>query len=82
MIIDRRLLAAAAFLAVASLGSLSGVIHSPLESGGLFWPGGSGSIWPGLLAGGYGLLAGVLALIAPLAEPAGGDTAADGEAVA
>ena len=41
MIIDRRLLAAAAFLAVGSLGSLCGLIHSPLASGGLFWPGGS-----------------------------------------
>jgi AGZA family xanthine/uracil permease-like MFS transporter len=67
MIIDRRLLAAAAFLAVASLGSLLGVIHSPLESGGLFWPGGSGSAWPGLLGGGYGLLASLLVLLAPWA---------------
>jgi AGZA family xanthine/uracil permease-like MFS transporter len=70
MLIDRRLLAAAAFLAVASLGSLCGVIHSPLASGGLFWPGGSGTAWPGLLAGGYGLLAGLLVLLAPWAEPA------------
>ena len=68
MIIDRRLLAAAAFLAAASLGSLCGLIHSPLASGGLFWPGGSGSAWPGLLAGGYGLLAGLLVLLAPWAE--------------
>ena len=60
MIIDRRLLAAAAFLAAGSLGSLCGLIHSPLASGGLFWPGGSGSAWPGLLTGGYGLLAGLL----------------------
>jgi AGZA family xanthine/uracil permease-like MFS transporter len=71
MIIDRRLLTAAAFLAVASLGSLCGMIHSPLESGGLFWPGRSGSAWPGLLAGGYGLLAGLLALLAPRGEAAG-----------
>ena len=41
------------------------MIHSPLGSGGLFWPGGSGSAWPGLLAGGYGLLAGLLVLLAP-----------------
>ena len=67
MIIDRRLVSAAAFLAVASLGSLCGLIHSPLPSGGLFWPGGSGSAWPGLLAGGYGLLAGLLVLLAPWA---------------
>lgn len=69
LIIDRRLLGAAAFLAAASLGSLVGLIHSPLESGGLFWPGGSGSAWPGLLAGGYGLLAGLLALLAPWTDP-------------
>ena len=78
MIIDRRLLTAAAFLAAASLASLAGVIHSPLQSGGLFWPGGSGSAWPGLLAGGYGLLAGVLALLAPLAETSGGPLRAEG----
>jgi hypothetical protein len=79
MIIDRRLLVAAAFLAAASLGSLTGVIHSPLGSGGLFWPGGSGSPWPGLLAGGYGLLAGMLALLAPFAEAAGDRAPAEGD---
>jgi AGZA family xanthine/uracil permease-like MFS transporter len=67
LIIDRRLLAAAATLGVASLASLSGVIHSPLDSGGLFWPGHAASTWPGLLAGGYGLLAGLLVLLAPWA---------------
>jgi AGZA family xanthine/uracil permease-like MFS transporter len=71
MIIDRRFPAAAAFLAVASLGALCGMIHSPLGSGGLFWPGGSGSPWPGLLAGGYGALAGLLVLLAPWAAAAG-----------
>jgi AGZA family xanthine/uracil permease-like MFS transporter len=70
MIIDRRLLAAAAFLSVASLGSLCGMIHSPLGSGGLFWPWGSESAWPGLLAGGYGLLAGLLVLLSPWADAA------------
>jgi adenine/guanine/hypoxanthine permease len=75
MIIDRRFLAAAAFLAVASLGALCGLIHSPLVSGGLFWPGSSGSPWPGLLAGGYGALAGLLVLLAPRA---GAATATDG----
>ena len=64
MIIDRRLLAAAATLAVASVASLCGVIHSPLESGGLFWPGRPPSEWPGLLAGGYGLVAALLVLLA------------------
>jgi hypothetical protein len=77
MIIDRRLLAAAAFLAAGSLGSLCGLIHSPLASGGLFWPGGSGSVWPGLLAGGYGVLAGLLALLAPWGEAGGSATSAD-----
>ena len=33
MIIDRRFLGAAAFLAVASLGGLCGMIHSPLGFG-------------------------------------------------
>ena len=77
MIIDRRLLTAAAFLAAGSLGSLCGLVHSPLASGGLFWPGGSGSGWPGLLAGGYGLLAGLLVLLAPWGEAAGDATSAD-----
>jgi AGZA family xanthine/uracil permease-like MFS transporter len=77
MIIDRRLLRAASFLTVASLASLSGLIHSPLTSGGVFWPGASGSPWPGLLAGGYGLLAGVLVLLAPAGEAA--SLASDGD---
>jgi AGZA family xanthine/uracil permease-like MFS transporter len=80
MIIDRRLLASAATLAVASLGSLCGVIHSPLESGGLFWPGGVTSTWPGLMSGGYGLLAALLVLLAPWARAAGGSEAAEGDA--
>jgi AGZA family xanthine/uracil permease-like MFS transporter len=70
MLIDRRLLVGAAFLAVASVATLCGVIHSPLQSGGLFWPGTSGSAWPSLLAGGYGLLAGLLVLLAPTVGPA------------
>ncbi len=80
LIIDRRLLAAAATLGVASVLSLCGVIHSPLESGGLFWPGGATSTWPGLLAGGYGLLAGLLMLLAPWTG-AGRDGAAHDESV-
>ena len=63
--------------ALPRLGSLCGLIHSPLASGGLFWPGGSGSVWPGLLAGGYGLLAGLLALLAPWGEAGGSATSAD-----
>jgi AGZA family xanthine/uracil permease-like MFS transporter len=69
-IVDRRLRAAAAVFAVASAGSLCGIIHSPLLTGGLFWPGGIDSRWPGLLAGGYGLLAAMLALLAPWAGEA------------
>jgi adenine/guanine/hypoxanthine permease len=69
LMVDRRLAGAAAVFAVASLATLCGVIHSPLLSGGLFWPGSTGSRWPGLLAGGYGLLAGLLLVLAPLAEP-------------
>lgn len=37
-ILDRRLAVTAALLAVASVATLCGVIHSPLPSGGLFWP--------------------------------------------
>jgi AGZA family xanthine/uracil permease-like MFS transporter len=68
MIVDRRLPAAAAVFAVAGLASLAGVIHSPLESGGLYWPGSVTSRWPGLLAGGYGLLAAMLLLLALIAR--------------
>jgi AGZA family xanthine/uracil permease-like MFS transporter len=67
-IVDRRLVAAAAVFALASLATLCGAIHSPLASGGLFWPGTLASHWPGLLAGGYGLLAGLLVLLAPAAR--------------
>jgi AGZA family xanthine/uracil permease-like MFS transporter len=80
LIIDRRLLAAAGTLAVASLAGLCGIIHSPLESGGLFWPGQAGSTWPGLLAGGYGLLAALLVLLAPwtpVTDPAAAATAGE-----
>jgi adenine/guanine/hypoxanthine permease len=67
LIVDRRLAAAASVFAVASLATLCGVIHSPLETGGLFWPGSSGTRWPELLAGGYGLLAALLLALAPVA---------------
>jgi AGZA family xanthine/uracil permease-like MFS transporter len=71
MLIDRRLPAAAAFLAAASLASLCGLVHSPLASGGLFWPGTLDSPWPALLAGGYGLGAALLLLVAPWIPAAG-----------
>ncbi len=67
MIIDGRLLRAAAFFAVASLASLCGLIHSPLASGGLFWPGTAPSAAPALLAAAYGLVAALLAILAPYA---------------
>jgi AGZA family xanthine/uracil permease-like MFS transporter len=70
LIVDRRLLAAAAAFALASIFSLCGIIHSPLETGGLFWPGSLASRWPGQLAAAYGLLAGLLALLAPWATKA------------
>ncbi|MGH7263359.1 MAG: hypothetical protein ACREMB_00695 [Candidatus Rokuibacteriota bacterium] len=65
LIIDRRLAAAAGVFAVASMACLPGVNHSPLVSGGLFWPGSLESAWPGRLAGGSGLLAALLAGLAP-----------------
>ena len=70
LIVDRRLVAAAGVFAVASLATLCGVIHSPLPTGGVFWPGTLDSRWPGALAGGYGLLAGMLAALAPWAVAA------------
>jgi AGZA family xanthine/uracil permease-like MFS transporter len=75
LIVDRRLVAAAGVFALASLASLCGVMHSPLETGGLFWPGAVASRWPGQLAAGYGLLAGLLAVLAPWADapPASAD---------
>jgi AGZA family xanthine/uracil permease-like MFS transporter len=82
MIIDRRLVAAAATMAVASLASLCGVIHSPLESGGLFWPGQAASSWPGHLAAGYGLLAALLGLLATSTPPEASSAGTDGQAPA
>ena len=69
LIIERRLRAAAAVCAVAAAGALVGAIHSPLATGGLFWPGAAGSAWPGRLSAGYGLLAAVLAVLPARAEP-------------
>jgi AGZA family xanthine/uracil permease-like MFS transporter len=76
LIVDQRLLGAAAVCAVASVATLGGVIHSPLPTGGLFWPGSLDSAWPGRLAGAYGLLAALLIALAALGpgpppDPAG-----------
>ena len=42
----------------------------------------SGAAWPGLLAGGYGLLAGLLVLLAPWADAAPPAGRAGGEGLA
>jgi AGZA family xanthine/uracil permease-like MFS transporter len=68
LIIDRRLVAGAGVFAVASVASLFGVIHSPLPTGGLFWPGAVDSRWPAELGAAYGVLAGLLLLLAPSAD--------------
>jgi adenine/guanine/hypoxanthine permease len=58
-IVDHRLVIAGLLFAVASSASLFGVIHSPLASGGLFWPWAPPSAMPAQLAGAYGVLAAV-----------------------
>jgi AGZA family xanthine/uracil permease-like MFS transporter len=62
-IIDRRLRLAAALFASASLATLFGLIHSPLQSGALFLPWVVDSAIPGALAGAYGVLAGLCWLL-------------------
>src|SRR5207245_316939 len=56
--IDRRFLVTAAVLAIASLATLVGLVHSPLPGGALFWPWAPGApralALP--LAGAYGVL--------------------------
>ena len=61
-IIDRRFTIAAAVLAAGSVAALFGVIHSPLASGGLFWPWGIDSEVPRQVAAAYGVLAGLTAM--------------------
>jgi adenine/guanine/hypoxanthine permease len=62
-IIDGRFATAAAVFACASVAAVFGVIHSPLASGGLFWPWGIDSGVPRQVAGAYGILAGLTALV-------------------
>jgi len=62
--IDRRLGAAAAVLGCAGIGALFGVIHSPLVSGALFWPWTVPSPAPFVIAGGYGMAAAIVLLLA------------------
>ena len=64
--IERRLVEAAAVLGVASLAALVGLVHSPLPSGGLFWPWSVPSGTPLRIAGAYGLAAALLLLLAAL----------------
>jgi AGZA family xanthine/uracil permease-like MFS transporter len=56
-IVDRRLAAAAVVFAIASAATLFGLVHSPLESGALFWPWTLPSLVSARLAGAYGILA-------------------------
>jgi AGZA family xanthine/uracil permease-like MFS transporter len=63
LIIERRLARAAAVLTAAGLATLVGVIHSPLPSGALFWPGAGGTTASLSLAGAYGLAAALLLLL-------------------
>jgi AGZA family xanthine/uracil permease-like MFS transporter len=56
-IIERRFGVTAALFAVASAGTLCGLIHSPLPSGALFWPWAAPSPATAALAGAYGLVA-------------------------
>ena len=62
-IIDRRLGQAAAYLAVAGVFSLFGIIHSPLPSGEIFLPWRIASGAPYAFAAGYGAAALLLVLV-------------------
>src|SRR5207249_11484546 len=59
--IDRRFLVTAAVLAIASLATLVGLVHSPLPGGALFWPWAPGAPRALPLAGAYGVLAALCA---------------------
>ncbi len=63
-LIDRRLAAAAVAFCLGGAGTLFGVIHSPLESGGLFLPWQVGTGKPLAVACGYFLLAALVGLLA------------------
>ena len=61
--IERRFLLTAAVLAVASLATLVGLVHSPLPGGAVFWPWAESAPRATALplAGAYGVLAAVCA---------------------
>jgi AGZA family xanthine/uracil permease-like MFS transporter len=69
-IIDRRLGAAAAVLAAGGVAALFGLIHSPLATGAVFWPWSVANATPLVIAGGYGVSAALLLVLAPRAAPA------------
>jgi adenine/guanine/hypoxanthine permease len=56
-IVDRRFGVAALVFGLGSAATLCGLVHSPLESGGLFWPWAPPSRLPQRLAGAYAILA-------------------------
>src|SRR3989454_12383400 len=56
-VIDRRFAVAAALLALASVATLCGLIHSPLPNGALFWPWAVPTRATSALAGAYGIAA-------------------------
>jgi AGZA family xanthine/uracil permease-like MFS transporter len=56
-IVDRRFAETAALLAVASVATLFGLIHSPHPDGALFWPWSSRAPATTALAGAYGIAA-------------------------
>jgi AGZA family xanthine/uracil permease-like MFS transporter len=63
-LIERRLHAAGAVLAIAAVATLFGLIHSPLPDGAVFWPWAVASATPHALAGAYGVAAAVVVLLA------------------
>jgi AGZA family xanthine/uracil permease-like MFS transporter len=62
-IIEHRLRAAGAVLALAALATLFGVIHSPLPDGSVFWPWTVASATPPTVAAAYGIGAALLLLL-------------------
>jgi AGZA family xanthine/uracil permease-like MFS transporter len=69
-ILDRRLAVAAGLLAVASVATLCGVIHSPLPGGALFWPWAPPAAITAQVAGAYGVAAAITWLAALRGGPA------------
>jgi adenine/guanine/hypoxanthine permease len=70
-VVDRRFVVAALVFVLTSLATLFGLVHSPLESGSLFWPWAPPSAVPLRLAGAYGVLA-VMCWLAARRTPVAG----------